>query len=55
MERLLTFAWLTVLVGLCQGAFAEVAQKIVDIPARPGVTQRPAKSIHIALTKGGEK
>jgi dienelactone hydrolase len=28
------------LIGLCQGTLAQVSQKVVDIPTRPGVTQR---------------
>jgi len=28
------------LIGLCQSALAQVSQKVVDIPTRPGITQR---------------
>ena len=40
MKRLLAFCCFTVLIGLCQSTLAQVSQKVVDIPTRPGVTQR---------------
>ena len=40
MKRLLAFWCFTVLIGLCQSALAQVPQKVVDVPTRPGVTQR---------------
>jgi dienelactone hydrolase len=40
MKRLLVFWCFTVLIGLNQNALAQVSQKVVDIPTRPGVTQR---------------
>lgn len=40
MKRLLAFCCFTVLIGLCQSTMAQVSQKVVDIPTRPGVTQR---------------
>ena len=40
MKRLLAFCCFTLLIGLCQTTLAQVSQKVVDIPARPGVTQR---------------
>jgi len=40
MNRLLAFCCFTVLVGLCQSTLAQASQKVVDIPTRPGVTQR---------------
>src|SRR4030042_6095363 len=40
MKRLLVFWCFTVLIALSQSALAQVSQKVVDIPTRPGVTQR---------------
>ncbi len=40
MKRLFAFCCFTVLIGLCQSTLAQVSQKVVDIPTRPGVTQR---------------
>ena len=40
MKRLLAFCCFTVLIGLYQSTLAQVSQKVVDIPTRPGVTQR---------------
>ena len=40
MKRLLAFCCLTLSIGLCQSAFSQVPQKVIDIPTRPGVTQR---------------
>lgn len=40
MKRLLAFCCFTVLIGLCQSSLAKVSEKVVDIPTRPGVTQR---------------
>jgi dienelactone hydrolase len=40
MKCVLAFWCFTVLIGLCQSASAQVTQKVVDIPTRPGVTQR---------------
>src|SRR4030042_6449102 len=40
MKRLLAFWCFAVLIGLCQSTLAQVPQKVVDIPTRPGVTQR---------------
>jgi dienelactone hydrolase len=37
---LLSVCCFTVLIGLGQSALAQVPQKVVDIPTRPGVTQR---------------
>jgi dienelactone hydrolase len=37
---LLSVCCFTVLIGLSQSALAQVSQKVVDIPTRPGVTQR---------------
>jgi hypothetical protein len=38
-NRLLALWCFTVLIGLCQSALAQIHQKVVDIPTRPGVTQ----------------
>ena len=40
MKHLIAFGCFTVLIGLCQSSLAQVSQKVVDIPTRPGVTQR---------------
>ena len=40
MKRLLAFWCFAMLIGLCQSALAQVSQKVVDIPTRPGITQR---------------
>jgi len=40
MKRLIAFGCFTVLIGLFQSSLAQVSQKAVDIPTRPGVTQR---------------
>lgn len=40
MKRLSAFAFLALLISSGQGAFAQVAEKVVDIPTRSGVTQR---------------
>ncbi len=40
MKRFLGLCCFTVLIGLCQSSLAQVSQKVVDIPTRPGVTQR---------------
>jgi pimeloyl-ACP methyl ester carboxylesterase len=40
MKRLMLFVIMVLFSGLCNGAFAEVRERVVDIPARPGVTQR---------------
>jgi pimeloyl-ACP methyl ester carboxylesterase len=40
MRRLFVFSCFTVLVGICQGALAQVSEKVIDIPTRSGVTQR---------------
>ena len=40
MKCLLGLCCFTVLVGLCESSLAQVSQKVVDIPTRPGVTQR---------------
>jgi pimeloyl-ACP methyl ester carboxylesterase len=40
MECLLALWCIAVLIGLCQSGFAQTSQKVVDIPTRPGVTQR---------------
>jgi len=40
MKHLLQFCCFTVLIGLYQNTLAQVPQKVVDIPTRPGVTQR---------------
>jgi dienelactone hydrolase len=39
-QRSLALWCFTVLIGLCQSALAQAPQKVVDIPTRPGVTQR---------------
>jgi dienelactone hydrolase len=40
MKHLLAFWCFILLIGLCQSALAQVTEKVVDIPTRPGVTQR---------------
>jgi len=40
MKRLFAFCCFTVLIGLCQSTLVQASQKVVDIPTRPGVTQR---------------
>jgi dienelactone hydrolase len=40
MKRLLALCCFIILIGLCQSTLAQVSQKVVDIPTRPGVTQR---------------
>jgi dienelactone hydrolase len=40
VNRLLAFCCFIVLIGLSQSALAQVSQKVIDIPTRPGVTQR---------------
>jgi dienelactone hydrolase len=40
MKHFLGLCCFTVLIGLCQSSLAQVSQKVVDIPARPSVTQR---------------
>jgi len=40
MNRLFAFWCFIALIGFSQGSLAQVAQKVVDIPTRPGVTQR---------------
>jgi dienelactone hydrolase len=40
MKRLFAICCLTVFIGLCQSTLAQASQKVVDIPTRPGVTQR---------------
>ena len=40
MKYLLALWCFTVLIAFCQSALAQTPQKVVDIPTRPGVTQR---------------
>ena len=40
IKPLLAFWCFTVLIGLWQSAVAQTSQKVVDIPTRPGITQR---------------
>jgi dienelactone hydrolase len=40
MKQLLAFCCFTALLGFCQSTLAQVSEKVVDIPTRPGVTQR---------------
>jgi dienelactone hydrolase len=40
MKRLVALFCFTVLIGLCESTLAQASQKVVDIPTRPGVTQR---------------
>jgi hypothetical protein len=40
MQRLFTFCCFTVLIGLSQSTLVQASQKVVEIPTRPGVTQR---------------
>jgi dienelactone hydrolase len=40
VKCLLALCCFTVLVGLCESTLAQASQKVVDIPTRPGVTQR---------------
>jgi len=40
MKRLLAVWCLAMLSGICQSAAAQIAQKVIDIPTRAGVTQR---------------
>jgi len=40
VKRLLVFWCFTVVIGLAMSTPAQVSQKVVDIPTRPGVTQR---------------
>jgi hypothetical protein len=40
MKRLLAVCCLAMLSGICQSASAQIAQKVIDIPTRAGVTQR---------------
>ncbi|OFZ71215.1 MAG: hypothetical protein A2Z01_05775 [Betaproteobacteria bacterium RBG_16_58_11] len=40
MNRLLAFGFFIALISLSQGSLAQVSQRVVDIPTRPGVTQR---------------
>jgi hypothetical protein len=40
MKRLLAFWCFATLIGTCESASAQIAQKVVDIPTRAGVTQR---------------
>jgi dienelactone hydrolase len=40
MKHAFAFCCLIVLIGLCQSTLAQASQKVVDIPTRPGVTQR---------------
>src|SRR4030042_3750633 len=40
INRLFAFCCFIVLIGLSQSALAQVSQKVIDIPTRPGVTQR---------------
>jgi dienelactone hydrolase len=40
MKYVLSLWCFTMLIGLCQSALAQGIQKVVDIPTRPGVTQR---------------
>ncbi len=40
MKRILVFMLTVVSLGLTQGAFAQVAERVVDTPTRSGVTQR---------------
>jgi len=40
MRRLLAFFLIAVALGFCQAVPANVSQRVVDIPTRPGVTQR---------------
>jgi len=38
--RIIGLAFVAVILGVCQAASAGVAERVVDIPTRPGVTQR---------------
>ena len=40
MKRLLAVCCLAILSGICHSAAAQIAQRVVDIPTRAGVTQR---------------
>lgn len=40
MKRLLILVFRTMLIGFCEPTFVRIVPKVVDIPARPGVTQR---------------
>ena len=40
MKSLIGLCCFIVLVGLCESRLAQASQKVVDIPTRPGVTQR---------------
>lgn len=40
MKRMIAFILMVMSFGLCQIAFAEVKERVVDIPTRPGVMQR---------------
>lgn len=40
MKRFLALCCFTALVGLCQSSLAQASEKVIDIPTRPGVTQR---------------
>jgi dienelactone hydrolase len=40
MKSLIALCCIIVLVGLCESTLAQASQKVVDIPTRPGVTQR---------------
>ncbi len=40
VKSLTALCYLIVFVGLCQSTSAQASQKVVDIPTRPGVTQR---------------
>jgi pimeloyl-ACP methyl ester carboxylesterase len=40
MKRIICIVLMVASLGLCQAAFGEVKERVVDIPTRPGVTQR---------------
>ncbi len=40
MRRLLAFPLIAVLLGFCPAVYGNVSQRVIDIPTRPGVTQR---------------
>jgi nitrous oxide reductase accessory protein NosL len=58
--QLLRQLLLVALLACCQAAFAQEGPKVVDIPTRPGVTQRllviapPAPKAAVVLLTGGQ-